>query len=378
MFFANGAVFANWLTRIPQFQQQLDLSKSALGVTLMAGSAGTIGALAITSGLIGRFGSRAMTLAGTVALCATFFLVALMPHPIAFAAALCLFGVAMTMMDVSMNTQAAEVERRCGRPIMSSFHAAWSFGGFAGAGMGAGMVSLSTTPTVHFSFAAVLFLGLGLAAGRNLPHVEHETRGDEPVFQLPPASLLPIGLVALCAGIAEGSMGDWGAIYLHDVVRTSEEVAALGYTAFSIAMAAGRLSGDWLAVRLAPALLVRIGGAVAALGLLAASFVPLVPIVMIGFAAVGIGLANAIPLAFSAGGNVPGITPSRGIAGVATIGYAGFLVGPPFIGLVADATSLRVSLGLVAALAASIMFLGRAMRRAGGLDSGGRPASPGD
>jgi len=201
-----------------------------------------------------------------------------------------------------------------------------------------------------------------LAAGRALVRVDDEIDGGGTAFQVPPLALLPLGLLALCSGISEGAVADWGALYLKGVVLTAEDTAALGFTAFSVAMAASRLAGDRLTARLGPAAVVRIGGIVATGGLAAAVLFPQVAVVMLAYGALGIGLANVIPLAFSAGGNVPGVPPSRGIAGVASVAYGGFLLGPPAIGLVAEATSLRVSFGLLAVLVAGIIALARTVR----------------
>jgi MFS family permease len=363
VFFGNGAVFGNWVVRIPEFQARFQLNEGALGLVLMCGAAGTMAALAVTSGLIARFGSRAMTVAGGTLLSLALAILPFIPNTVALAAAIFVLGAAMSLMDVSMNTQASEVERRYARPLMSSFHAAWSLGGFAGAAIGAGLMSLSVPGSLHFLGVAVAFSGLvelvrrGLLVSRGDPSEQRE-----PVFQRPPPGIRTLGVLALCAGVAEGAMGDWSAVYLEKIVHAPADVAALGFTAFSIAMAAGRLLGDALALSIGSRCLVRAGGILAAVGLAMAALVPEVPVVITGFLAVGLGLANAIPVSFSAAGNVPGIPPGKGIAGVATIGYAGFLIGPPGIGLLAEATSLRVSLGYVAGLALCIAVVGRAVR----------------
>ena len=158
-------------------------------------------------------------------------------------------------------------------------------------------------------------------------------------------------------------MGDWSGVYLAEVIRTTEAFAALGFAAFSATMTLGRLAGDWLVVRFAPVNVVRYGGLLASLGLLTAVFSHNEYVVLLGFAAVGAGVANGIPLAFSAAGKFPGMAAGAGIVGVATIGYAGFLAGPPLIGLVAEATSLRVAFFLAALLVGSLVFSAQAMRQ---------------
>jgi MFS family permease len=200
--------------------------------------------------------------------------------------------------------------------------------------------------------------------GRFLVQDSGEPEGEGGgIFRLPPHPLWALGAVAFCVAIGEGSMGDWSGVYLAEVIRTTEAFAALGFAAFSATMTLGRLAGDWLVVRFAPVNVVRYGGLLASLGLLTAVFSHNEYVVLLGFAAVGAGVANGIPLAFSAAGKFPGMAAGAGIAGVATIGYAGFLAGLPLIGLVAEATSLRVAFFLAALLVGSFVFSAQAMRQ---------------
>jgi MFS family permease len=363
MFFANGALLANWLSRIPQIQASLAMSEGQLGLALMGLAVGVLTALSLAGGLIARFGSRAVTAAGGVLLCLLLPFLALMPNAVALGVSLFLFGAAMSMMDVSMNAQGVDVERALGRPVMSSFHAAFSIGGFAGAAIGAVMAYLGIGPALHFVLAGAAFLLLILLAAPRLLPIAPEAEPDlsGPVFRLPARALWPLGAVAFCSSIGEGAMADWSAVYLKSVVGATDSIAALGFAAFSITMTGGRLLGDNLATRFGGANLVRTGGVTASVGLLLAILLPQVAPVLLGFAAVGAGLSIVVPLTFSAAGNVPNLPAGVGIAGVATIGYAGFLAGPPVIGLVAEASSLRVAMLLVLLLVGSLIFTSRAL-----------------
>jgi MFS family permease len=365
MFFINGAVLASWLGRIPQIQANLGLSEGGLGLVLMGMAVGVLVALTLAGGMIGRFGSRAVTTAGAVALCLSLPLLALMPNVIALWISLFLFGGFISLMDVAMNSQGVDVERELGRPVMSSFHASYSIGGFAGAAIGAAMAFLGVGPALHFVIAGAGLLLMTLpVAPRLLPTApKTETATTEPVFQLPARVLWPLGAVAFCSAIGEGAMSDWSAVYLKSVVGTTDGIAALGFAAFSITMTGGRLLGDHLAMRFGAAKLVRAGGICGAAGLLLAILLPQTAPVMIGFAAVGAGLSIVVPLAFSAAGKVPELPSGVGIAGVATIGYAGFLAGPPVIGLIAEMTSLRLAMLLVLLLVGSLIFTAEALRR---------------
>lgn len=365
MFFINGSLMANWVSRIPAIKDRLDLSAGTLGVVLLGLAVGTLTALSLAGGLIARFGSRKVTIAGAIALCLSLPPLAVMPHPAALWCGLFVFGATMSGMDVAMNTQGIEVERRYGKALMSSFHAAFSVGGFAGAAIGAGMAALDVTPLLHFTLVAAAFLALLRPATAHLIVEEPRPRAEKrpSVFQFPARALWPLGAVAFCSSIGEGSMGDWSAVYLKEVVLTSAGVAAFGFAAYSLTMTIGRLLGDTLVMRFGPVVLVRVGGTLATLGLLAVIALPETGIVLIGFAAVGAGLSIMVPLVFSAAGNVPGLPSGAGIAGVATIGYAGFLAGPPVIGLIADLSSLRASMLLVALLTSTLIVGSRALQR---------------
>jgi predicted MFS family arabinose efflux permease len=364
-FFINGALIATWVSRIPAIQTRLGLSEGGLGFVLLGIAAGTLVALSLAGGQIARYGSPNMTLFGALVMCVTLPLIPLAPSAVLLWIVLFVFGGAMSIMDVAMNEQAVLVERNAGRPLMSSFHASFSIGGFAGALLGAGMASIPFTPLVHFAIVGLAFGTFVFFIIAHMMPTEREAKGSGgAVFRLPERALWMLGAVAFCSAIGEGAMADWSAVFLNQVLGTTAAFAALGFAAFSLTMTVGRLIGDSLSARFLPSWIVRAGGLAASLGILAAVLTDEPVFALAGFAAVGMGLANIVPLAFSASGNRPDISPSVGIAGVATIGYAGFLAGPPVIGLIAEATSLRVALFLVAILIASVIFTARTMNPA--------------
>jgi fucose permease len=361
-FFVNGALLGSWVSRIPAVQVRLALSEGELGLVLLGMAVGVLVALSLAGGLISRFGSRTVTVTGAVAMCLILPLLALMTEPWALWIGLFAFGAAMSSMDVAMNAQAVAVEQRASKPLMSSFHASFSIGGLVGALLGAGIIALSGEPLIHFILAAIVFLVIMLGSARHLLVVSGEKSEGGRLFRLPQRALWALGAIAFCTAIGEGAMADWSGVYLTQVIGATAAFAALGFAAFSLAMTIGRLLGDWLATRFDSVKIVRFGGLLTTVGLLAAIFTSQPIVVLIGFAAVGAGLANIIPLAFSAAGNFPSIPSSIGIASVATIGYAGFLAGPPLIGLVAEATSLRIALLLVAVLTGTLIFTAQAIR----------------
>ena len=365
MFFINGAVLANWVSRIPQIQDTLELSEGQLGLVLLGLSAGVLTALSAAGGLVARYGSRRITTLSAFLLCLLLVPLPWMAHAALLWLNLFVFGMALSTMDVAMNSQAVEIEHYARRPLMSTFHAAFSIGGFVGAAIGAGMATLDIEPAIHFVVAAIGFLALTAVTQRHLliSQAAAVSEKADPVFQLPSRIFWPLGIVAFAAAIGEGAMADWSGVYLSNVVNADAGVAAFGFAVFSITMTVGRLSGDRLADRFSAKLLVQLGGLVATLGLMLAILMPQIPTTLLGFAAVGLGLSIIVPMAFSAAGRLSGISAGSGIAGVATIGYAGFLAGPPVIGLLAEWTSLPGALLLVAALTATLMVTGRALNQ---------------
>ncbi len=368
-FFIDGAMFANWATRIPDRQMALGLSERGLGLVLMGIAAGVVTALLLASGLIARYGSKRITAGGSLLFVGMLPLLALAPTPLILWISLFLFGASISVSDVAKNAQAIEIERRYGRPIMTSFHAIFSVGGGVGALMGSAMAGLGIGVLTHFLIVSAILIAITLPAIRHLlSNIEGEGKTDGPAITLPLPALWPLGAVAFAAALAEGAMADWSTVYMTSIVMAASGVAGLGYAAFSIMMTVGRASGDALTARIAPSTLVRFGGLIAAIGLAAAALIPAIPVTLLGFALVGIGLSTVIPLAFSAAGNMPGIPSGTGIASVATIGYSGFLAGPPIIGLIAQATSLQIAFGFVALLAATLFITAQSMRKAQPLD----------
>jgi MFS family permease len=288
-------------------------------------------------------------------------LLALAPTFPALVAALVLFGASNGSMDVAMNTQGVAVERRYARSILNSFHACYSLGGLAGALAGGLVASGGLAPLPHFLGVALLGVCLTLTAARFLLPAQVDAQGTRVAFARPSRAILALGLVAFCVVLGEGAIADWSAVYLNGTLRTGAGLAAAGYAAFSVVMAAGRGVGDRLTARLGAGTMVRLGGLVAAAGLTLALVVTWAPIAILGFGLVGAGFSVVFPLTLSAAGRTAQLAPGTAIAAVATCGYVGFLVGPPVIGLAADGLSLRLALGLVVVLSLCAAAFARAV-----------------
>jgi MFS family permease len=276
--------------------------------------------------------------------------------------ALCLlaffYGASMGSLDVTMNAHGVAVERRYGRAILASFHAAFSIGGLAGGAIGAFCAAIDLDVRAQLAIVAIISAAVGLTWSRRFLGGDADAVGHaEPLFVRPPRRLLALGALAFACLLIEGASADWSAVYLRDELGTTAAVAAIGFTAFSITMTLGRIFGDRLVDRFGPEAIVRAGGSVAAIGfglaLVAAAPVPAV----LGFACLGAGMSGVVPIVFRAAGHVPGMTAGVGLAAVSSTGYLGFLVGPPTIGGLAELTGLPTALGVLVALAAAVALL---------------------
>lgn len=348
VFGINGFVYANIVSRLPLVQDRYGLDHGGLGMVLLAHSLGAIAAMPFTGWVIGRLGSsRVVWWTGSV-FCLLAPLIAFFDRPLVLVALFLLMGVAAGMLDVSMNAQAVLVERALQRPVMSSFHALFSLGMVAGAGAGALFAWLERSLAQQLLVMMVLGLACVWWAWHHfLPEEQTEGQAAGPLVRLPDRAMLAIGLIAFCCMSGEGAMADWTTNYLVREVGASAAIAPFGLAAFSAAMTGGRLLGDRARRRYGDARLLRWCSAMATAGLALGLAWLWTPTALAGFFLVGLGLSVIVPIAYSRAGHAPGYPPGAGIAMVTTIGYAGFLLGPPVIGFLADLHSLRLALSVV-------------------------------
>jgi MFS family permease len=364
LFFVQGFVAANWFVRIPAIKDNLNLSTSALGVSLLSLTAGLLLVMPLVGWLLTRVGSRLVCRVTVLAFVAIPALPALAVNQLTLMLALLIFGGVAGMLDVSMNVQGVAVETRMRRPVMSSFHGMYSAGGIAGSIVGGGLAALGVSPSLHLFLIGVT---LGLFGGYVSRWLIVESPSKEkqgPVFVRPTRALAALGVIAFCALLNEGAMSDWSAVYLRDNIGTSAGLAAAGFAVFSVTMTAGRLLGDRWAERLGPTMLMRIGGALAAVGLGLSLAVASLPAALLGFACVGAGMSFVFPLTVSAASRSGGMAPGPAIAAISTAGYTGLLAGPSSIGLSADLLTLRGALGIVVMLSLVIALLAGSARGA--------------
>ncbi|MFJ7329191.1 MFS transporter [Streptomyces cyaneofuscatus] len=376
VFAVHGAVTGSFATRVPWIQDHAGVSAGQLGLALAFPAIGASIAMPLAGRISHRFGART-ALRGLLALWTlALILPALAPNLLTLCAVLFVYGATAGMSDVAMNALGVEVENRLDKSIMSGLHGMWSVGALIGSAAGTVAAHVGADARLHHTLAALALTVLGLLACRNVLDLRSEPDEEPPPrFTLPPKSALIIGAVGFCAVFAEGASLDWSAVYLRDILGSSDGVAAASTTAFALTMAVARLAGDRIVDRFGAVRTVRTGGALATLGGLLVVFSPSPAAAMGGFGLLGLGVAVVVPLAFAAAGR-SGPNPSQAIAGVATITYTSSLIAPSAIGALAETTSLVVSFGVVTALAFGLV-VGAGVLRAGDRKVTGSGSGPG-
>ncbi|MFE9735118.1 MFS transporter [Streptomyces sp. NPDC005863] len=402
VFFAlDGFVFAGWVVRIPAIKEQTGASAAQLGLALLAVSAGAVVTMTLTGRLCTRFGSVPVTVACAVLLPLSVALPPLTGSVLVLGLVLLIFGAAYGGISVAMNSAAVDLVRALRRPVMPSFHAAFSLGGMLGSGLG-GLVAGRLSPTPHLLGITVLGLAVTAAAAPTLlrhgaslrPRASVDAAATPPPVAAPddakanadanaPAEhggsgaggrrmdrrtrglVLVFGLIALCTAYGEGAIADWGPLHLEQDLHAHPGIAAAAYSCFAFAMTIGRFSGTTLLERLGRTRTVVGGGATACAGMLLGALAPSTGLALAGFAVTGLGLANIFPVAIERAGALAG---PGGVAAASTLGYGGMLVGPPLIGFMADWYSLPTALTSVALLAGVAAVIGFATRRTEGTD----------
>ena len=292
IFLVAGLTAGTWFSRIPAVTSNLDLDKGQIGSLLLFLSVGSLVAFQVIGRLVLRFGSARVTQVAAWVAVATLPLLAVAPTPFAAGVVLFLLGIGIGSTGVAMNAQGVTVQTALGRPIMSSLHGFFTLGTLVGSVVGGVMAELGVGPSPHFAamtaigLVVVVFAAPGLLAD---VRTSGEERGGG--ISLPPRALWPLGVLTFCAGLGEGSMYDWSALYVHDELGAAESTGALAFATFSLAMLIGRFAGDAIVARLGTVRVVRLGSLIAATGLSIGLAVDTIASVFIGFACLGIGLS---------------------------------------------------------------------------------------
>ncbi len=358
-FMLHGLLFATWIVRIPDVKFQLGLSDGELGLALLGGPVGAVAGQFLVGWLLGKYGSKLITVVMAIAWCLLFPLLGLAPNLPGLMFVLFFYGLLSGGFDVAMNAQAAAVEKLYGRPIMSFFHGTWSVASLISAGVGGVLSGRGVPVELHFLVSAFLVLvGIGFAQRGLMVEEPHPTTGERHSFLLIPRSLFLLGMLAFCVLLVEGAIGDWSAVYLRESLGSPPTEAATAFVVFSLLMTIGRLTGDRLTLSLGPARTVRYGGLLAFAGLLIFLFSPWSVVAISGCALIGAGIACPFPLVISAAARNTSIPPGRAISVMATVGYCGNLLGPPLIGGLAELISLRGAMSLLCLAALTMLLVG--------------------
>ncbi len=338
-FFFNGFLIGSWAPQIPVFMTRLHISEFTLGLMILVFGLGALAAMPWCGYLIGRYGSRAVVQGFAIFCSFSLLLVALAPNLYVAAPALFLFGAVIGGMDVAMNANAVEVEKKLARAVMSSSHGFWSLGGFAGGALG-GLLIEAHGHLIHAAVVTAIAVVLGLAAFRYMitedAPVVHEKKGKL-AFPTNPLIYL-IGIMALFSMIPEGSVLDWAALYLKQERGADIATAGFAFAAFSGTMSVMRFLGDGVRNRFGAVKTLRVSALIGASGMLVASLAPTPWIAILAFAFSGLGIANMVPIAFSAAGNQKGTSSGVALSLVTLMGYSGILVAPSAIGFVGGRT----------------------------------------
>jgi len=349
-FFIAGLTFASWASRIPDIKDKLHLSEAGLGSVLFALPVGLMASLFLSGWLVSKYGSRRIVTAGAIVYPLILVLLSLAASTFQLVVGLFFFGLFANFLNIAMNTQAVGVEGLYRRSIMASFHGLWSLAGFTGAAIGTFFVSEAINPFIHFLM--IFFAGalLAMVSYKSTLPAETDTANKQPIFVRPDRYILLLGLIAFCCMVCEGAMADWSGVYFKKVVESPAKYATVGYAAFTGTMATGRFLGDWLVTKFGVKRILQLSGTLIGSGLMLAVLFPNLLTATAGFFLVGFGVSSVVPIAYGLAGRSNTMSPGMALSAVSTIGFLGFLIGPPMIGFIAQASSLRFSFALIAVL----------------------------
>jgi MFS family permease len=360
VFFVAGFGTAAWAPLVPFAKARAAIDEGALGLLLLCLGLGSILTMPLAGALAARFGCRRVVVVSAVIFCLTLPLLATVSRPALLAIGLLVFGAGLGSIDVAMNIQAVIVERESGRSMMSGFHGLFSLGGIVGAACITALLGAEASPLgATMSVVAAIIVALAVAAPHLLPYGR---KNVGPTFAFPRGVVLFIGTLCFMAFLAEGAMLDWSAVFLTSVRGMETAYAGLGYVTFSLTMTMGRLAGDGVVQRLGRTNVIVFGGLAAASGFALATLVPYWPMTLLGYALVGVGCANIVPVLYTSVGRQNAMPEYLAVPAITTLGYAGILAGPAAIGFVAHTASLSVAFTILALLELGVAVSGRFLR----------------
>jgi MFS family permease len=362
LFFIGGFAAAAWASLVPFAKARAALDEGTLGLLLLCLGTGSIVSMPMAGALTTRYGCRSVLIASCAVICITLPLLASASTFPTLAASLLMFGAGLGCADVAFNIQAVIVETAGRKPLMSGFHGFYSVGGIFGAASVSVLLTLKVSPLASTLVAVGLILAILCAAYRGL--LPHGSPAEGPPFAIPRGIVLFLGILCCIVFLAEGAMLDWSGVFLTELRGMPSAQSGFGFALFALTMSAGRLSGDAVVNRLGPAITVAGGGTLAVLGIVMAALIPFWECALVGYALVGLGCANIVPVIFSATGRQKTMPQSVAVPAITTLGYAGVLVGPAGIGFVAHHSDLPTAFLIVAALMGGVALSGQVLATA--------------
>ncbi len=360
-FFFAGLIFSSWASRIPDVKDVFALNEAELGAVLFMLPLGALLALPVAGWVVHRLGSKRASVGSLLLYTVLLFLISKAHSVLSISIVLFLFGIIGNFANIAMNTQGLSVQQLLKKPILSGLHAMWSLGAFLAAAITGWTMSVGYSMEMHFGMIALAAAGVTLFFSFSLiQDVVGELR--QKVFALPNRGLLLMGVICFCVAMSEGAMADWSSLYYRQVVHELNKVSTVGYTAFALCMALGRFFGDRLLQALGYSSVLKLNGILVLIGIGLALAINSPVAVIIGFALVGLGVSSVIPIVYMLSAKSKSMAPSAAIAAVSSIGFLGFLFGPPIIGFIAQETGLRLALSIVAFLGLMIWLLSIRMK----------------
>ncbi|HEV3224182.1 MAG TPA: MFS transporter [Puia sp.] len=349
-FFISGFGYSSWTSRIPGIKESLKLNDAHFGTLLFMMPLGLILTMPFTGKLLDHFKSRSIMLIGAMVYNGVLACIGFSGYTWVLGIALFFFGSSRNMMNLSMNAQAIGVQALYNRSIMSSFHAVWSMAGFAGAAFGYLMVTLNIMPAWHLLGVSLLLTALTLYYYKDALDQRPDHRAKRSIFTLPPKSMLVFSLICFTSMACENTMYDWSGIYIRQVLHGSKAIATIAFVVYMVAMTTGRLMGDRMADRFGIQHVLAASGIMIFAGFTITVLSPFIPLTLAGYLLTGFGVSCVVPFVFSLAGKIPMSNPGAALASISSLGYLGFLLVPPMIGYVAQASSLRISFAIIAVM----------------------------
>jgi MFS family permease len=356
-FFFYGFIYASWASRIPNIQQNLNLSETVLGALLLAMPVGSFLTLPISGYLTSKIGSRKVAIMSSLVYSCLLAGIGFSQSVWQLTICLFLFGSAGNMLNISINTQAIALEVLYKKIIISSFHGMWSVAGLFAASLGTYFIAKAFPVDFHFLLIGAISFSSFLICLRYLLHDYSRPQQKHAFFPKPDKAFLGLGILAFCSMICSGAMFDWSGVYFKKVVTSNPAFIGVGYTAFMVSMTAIRFVTDWLTQHVGFKKIIACCGIFITVGLLIAVFFPYLWPATIGMLFVGAGVSPVVPLVFSVAGKSKVLSPPVAIAAVSSIGFIGLLIGPPVIGFIAGLTSLKISFLILSFFGLIITFI---------------------